>query len=190
MPQFDGVISFLDSRSFGTIWFWLALLGMWSASGRSVLGVPAEVLSAARRAQGAGEPEAPAVIALLDWLSLCLPRWRLGPREGAVFAGAAGFLLTSLAIMGFGYGLELAQALTLLLAPFVMLFWMRVRLARRLAPVLAAGHSGERPLAGVGAEAVRQMQRHRRLATLLSILAVAATAMWAALWAVMNPNGL
>lgn len=190
MPRFDGLISLLDSRSFDSIWFWLVLIGMWSATGRNVLGVPAEVLARARRAQTAGEPEAPAILALLDWLSLTLPRWRLGPREGAVFLAVSTFLLTSLAILGFGYGLEMAQALTLLLLPFLVLFWMRVGLARRLIPLLQAAETGERPVSGIGAEAVRQMQTHRRLVTTLSIAAVATTALWGTLWALINPNGL
>lgn len=190
MPQFNGLISLLDSRSFGTIWFWLVLVGMWSASGRHVLGVPTEILSRARRMQTLGEPEGQAVLALLDWLSLTLPRWRLGTGEGAVFLGCAAFVLTSLAILGFGYGLEMAQALTLLLLPFMILFWMRVLLARRLTPLLEAADSGERPVSGVGAEAARRMQTHRHVVTALSIVAVALTALWGTLWALMNPNGL
>lgn len=190
MPKFDGVISLLDSRSFGTIWFWLLLIGMWSASGRAVLGVPAEVLARARRAQGQGEVEGPAVVTLLDWLSLTLPRWRLGPREGAVFLGLSAFAMTSLAVFGFGYGLEMAQALVLLLVPFLLLFWLRVSLARRLAPLLLAGQTGERPLAGVGAEAVRMMIGHRRLVVALSIVAVALAALWGTLWALIQPGGL
>lgn len=190
MPQFDGLISFLDSRSFGSIWFWLVLVGMWSATGRNVLGIPAEVLTRARYAQKAGDAEGPGVVALLDWLSLALPRWRLGPREGAVFLGVAAFLLTSLAMFGFRYGLEMAQALTLLLVPFLILFWMRVRLARRLIPLIAEAEAGQRPISAIAADAVRHMQRHRRLVTVLSVVAVALTALWGTLWALMHPNGL
>lgn len=190
MPQFDGVISFLNSRSFGTIWFWLALLGMWSAAGRNVLGVPVEVLTRARRAQAADEPGHAAVITLLDWLSLTLPRWHLEAREGALFLAVTAFLMTSLAIMGFGYGLEMAQALTLLLLPFAVLFWLRVGLARRLALLLRDEPGDPRPVPEIGSEAVRLMVRHRRIFTALSIFAVSATALWGALWALMHPNGL
>tara|TARA_B000000460_G_scaffold102768_1_gene72069 strand:+ start:315 stop:890 length:576 start_codon:yes stop_codon:yes gene_type:complete len=191
VPQFDGLISFLDSRSFGSIWFWLALVGMWSATGRNVIGVPVEVLAAARRAsvRDASE-EGLAAITLLDWLSLTLPRWQLGRREGAIVSGVTTFLLTSLAILGFGYELEMAQALALLMAPFMALFWMRVRLARRLIPLLQAGQAGETPIADVAAGAVRLMNRHRRLVLLLSVVSVAATALWGALWALVHPNGL
>ncbi|MDB6178816.1 hypothetical protein PAF17_15065 [Paracoccus sp. Z330] len=190
MPEFDGWIRLLDSRSFGTIWFWLALLGMWSATGRNVLGVPSEVLQQARRAQSAGEPEHPAVITLLDWLSLTLPRWLLGAQEGTFFLAVTSFLMTSIAILGFGYGLELAQALTLLLLPFLILFWLRVRLARSLAPLLESGQSGDRPLSGVAADAAQRMTRHRRLVSMMSVLSVALTAAWGTLWALTHPNGL
>ena len=38
MPQFDSLIGFLDSRSFGTVWYWLVVIGTWSLTGRSVIG--------------------------------------------------------------------------------------------------------------------------------------------------------
>ncbi|RMC36532.1 hypothetical protein [Paracoccus alkanivorans] len=189
MPQFDGFISFLDSRSFGTIWYWLAVIGMWSSSGRKIIGVPVEVLLRARHALSRDETDGPAMVALLNWLSLTLPRWRLGHREAVVILAATGFLMTSLAGLGFGYDLEMAQALTLLLLPFVILFWMRVRLARRLMPLLQDEHA-ERQLPAVAAEVVRCMNWHRRLVTLLSILAVAITALWGVLWSLMHPNGM
>ncbi|WP_265500507.1 hypothetical protein [Paracoccus beibuensis] len=190
MPQIDSLVGLLDSRSFMTIWYWLTLIGMWSATGRSVLGVPSEVLARARAAQAKGDPEGAAVIMLLDWLSLVLPRWQLGPREGAVFLGVTSFLLTSLAILGFVFWLELAQAVVLLLVPFWLLFWMRARLARRLMPVIRAAHDGRLTLAEAGAEATRRMSWHRVMTTILSIAAVAVTVLWGTLWAIMHPNGL
>lgn len=188
MPQFDGIISLLDSRSFGSIWFWLVLIGMWSAAGRAVLGVPAEVLARARRDHDL-HPEGAAAITLLDWLSLSLSRWHLSQAEGAAFLGVTAFALTSLAILGFGYGLEMAQALVLLLLPFWLLFWMRVRLARHLLPLLHEGQAGARPVAEVAAEAIRRMVIHRRLVSALSIVSVAVAALWGAIWALLHPYG-
>ncbi|QBX35264.1 hypothetical protein E4191_11585 [Paracoccus liaowanqingii] len=189
MPQFDSLIGLLDSRSFTTIWYWLALIGMWSAAGRTVLGVPSEVLARARSAQGEGEGQGPAVITLLDWLSLVLPRWRLGPREGAVFLGVTSFLMTSLIVLGFVFWLELAQALVLLLVPFWMLFWMRVRLARRLFPLIAAAQDGGAPVAEAALGVSRAMTWHRRWVTVLSMVSVALAALWGALWSVIHPVG-
>lgn len=189
MPQFDSLIGFLDSRSFGTVWYWVVVIGTWSLTGRSVIGVPAEILSRARAALAESKGNAPVVLHLLDWLSLVLPRWRLGVREGAVFLGATGFGLTSLAIMGIGYDLELALASFLLLFPFAILFWMRVILARRLMPLLEAAEQGARPIPDAAAQAVRHMVIHRRLVTVLSMAAVAVTALWGALWSVVHPYG-
>ncbi|GGF63600.1 hypothetical protein GCM10011402_14610 [Paracoccus acridae] len=189
MPQFDSLIGFLDSRSFGTVWYWLVVIGTWSLTGRNVIGVPAEIVSRARSAVQAGQGDCPVVLHLLDWLSLVLPRWRLGPREGLVFLAVTGFLLTSLAILGIGYALELALAAFLLLLPFAILFWLRVALARRLMPLLEAAEEGSRPIPEAAAEAIRRMVIHRRLVTVLSMAAVAVTALWGALWSVIHPYG-
>lgn len=189
VPQFDSLIGFLDSRSFGTIWYWLVVISTWSLTGRNVLGVPAEILGRARAAVQAGEGEAAPVLHLLDWLSLMLPRWRLGTLEGALILGMTVFALTSLAILGISYDLELALAAFLLLLPLSILFWMRVTLAHRLMPLLEAAEQGTRPIPEAAAEAIRRMVIHRRLVTLLSMAAVAVTALWGALWSVMNPYG-
>lgn len=189
MPQFDSLIGFLDSRSFGTIWYWLVVIFTWSLTGRSVIGVPTEIVTRARAALADGQQDAPVVLHLLDWLSLVLPRWQIGAREGAVFLALTGFLLSSLAIMGIGYALELALASFLLLLPFAILFWMRVLLARRLMPLLKAAEQGAQPIADAAAEVVRRMVIHRRLVTALSMAAVAVTAIWGALWSVVHPYG-
>ncbi|RJL00697.1 hypothetical protein D3P06_13205 [Paracoccus aestuarii] len=189
MPQVNSLIGLLDSRSFATIWYWLVLLGMWSATGRSVLGVPTEVLTRARLAQSHGQSDGTAVITLLDWLSLVLPRWRLGPREGVIFLGVTSFLLTSLGVFGFVFWLEMAQALFLLLLPFWLLFWLRVGLARRLVPLIEAAQDGRADLSQAAEQAARRMVWHRRWVTLLSMVAVAVTVLWGTLWTLMHPNG-
>lgn len=190
MPQFDNLIGLLGSRSFSTIWFWLALIGMWSAAGRTVLGVPSEVLARARAARSEGQEGGAGVMTLLDWLSLVLPRWQLGRVEGAVFLGVTSFLMTVGAMLGFRFGLEMAQALTLLMAPFWLLFWMRLRLARRLIPLIEATQDGRLPVPQAADGAIRAMQWHRRWVTALSVVSVATTAIWGALWTLLHPLGL
>ena len=75
MIEPEGILTLLNSRSFGSIWFWATLLFAWTLVGRRVLGVPADVLGAAgRRADLPGDD--PASLLLLDWLSLTLPRRR------------------------------------------------------------------------------------------------------------------
>ncbi|MCQ0971760.1 hypothetical protein MLD63_15150 [Paracoccus sp. TK19116] len=185
MPQFNGFLSLLDSASFMTIWYWVVLIGLWSVLGRSTLGVPGDVIARARR-----DPTGEAGLILLDWLSLCLPRWQLGPREGAVVLGLSLFAVTSLGILGFGYGLEMAQAAVLLIVPLCVLFAMRVRLARKLWPLVEAARRGDATPADTVTAALRRIVLHRRLFTVLSILSVTITAMWGTLWGLMHPNGL
>mgnify|MGYP000945085968 CR=1 FL=1 len=149
-----------------------------------------DVITRARLAIHHKEQDSPAILALMDWLSLTLPRWRLGAREGAVFTAVAAFVLSTLAIMGFRYGLQMAQALTVLLAPFLMLFWMRVRLARRLLPMLDTAETGERPLHQIAAEILHHITWHRRFVTLLSVISVAVAAICGAIWVAMHPFGI
>ncbi|WP_378945931.1 hypothetical protein [Paracoccus sp. R86501] len=190
MPQVNSLIGFLDSRSFMTIWYWLALVGLWSATGRTIMGIPSDVVARARAALAAGQGDDPAVLGLLDWLSLVLPRWRLGPTEGAVFLGLTSFGLTSLAMLGFAFWLELAQAMFLLLMPFWVLFWMRVRLARNLVPLVGDAQLGRITPDQAAQKAARMMIWHRRWVTVLSMVSVLATVLWGSAWAIMHPNGL
>lgn len=193
----DGLLPLLDTRSFASLWYWLMLAIVWSLVTRGVLGVPPDVILAARRATGPAEAgdrpltdkAAPNGLALLDWLSLTLPRLRLSGREGVVLLAVAAFALTVLALLGFTYGFELAQALTLLLAPLGLLAVLRLRLARAMLALLDRARAGEVPPAEAAATAARAMARARWLATGLSILAVAATAAWGTWWGLMHPNG-
>ncbi len=126
---------------------------------------------------------------LLDWLSLTLPRWRVAPTDGAILAAVGAFILTSLVVLGFGYGLELAQAMVLLAAPLAVLLLMRVRLAQRLRPLLDDAHAGRITAARAADAAAAAMTRHRLQAVVLSMLAVAAAAVRGTWWVIMHPYG-
>ena len=183
----EGILTLLDSRSFGSIWFWVLLMFAWTVAGRRIAGVPVDVVSAAARADRTA-PHDPAALALLDWLSLTLPRWQVSGAGGAVFLGLAAFILTSLALLGFVYDLEMAQALVLLILPFALVFVMELRLAHRLRAVLAEAERGA-PVGQAAARAARMMRRHRLGFALMSVLAVALSAFHGALWMLRHPFG-
>ena len=184
------ILSILDARSFSSPWFWLALLVVWTYSGRRVLGIPIDVLTQATRAlrekPGADSAE---VFALLDWMSLNVPRWRIGPRAAAVLTGLICFGISALTVLGFGYALEMAQALTLILLPQAVLLALRFRLAGQLYWVLEAAHLGQPPRTAA-IEAMRRINRYRLQHTIISLLSVTITAFWAARWIALHPHGL
>lgn len=128
-------------------------------------------------------------MALLDWLSLTLPQWRLGPGEAAILAALAGFVLAMLAVLGFCYGFELAQALSFMAMPFAVLTAMRLRLARRLLVLIAAAQSGALAPARAAADSLRLIRRHRLGFSALALVSVAAAAVWGMRWIILHPYG-
>ena len=185
MSQISDFLDLLDTRSFSNLWFWLFVIAIWGDIGRRVVGVPWDVVRRART-----EPDGHGGLLLLDWLTLTLPRWQMGRTEGLVLLGLAGFGLTSLVLLGFVYGLEMAQAISLIGVSLALLFVLRLRLARRLLPLLAAAHDGRLPPDQAVAPALRLIIIHRRIATVLSVLAGIILAMWGRFWMLTHPNGL
>lgn len=181
-------MTLLGSRSYGSAWFWLLLLILWSQMGRSTLGVPVDLVRETWR--GRGDPGHPGAEILLDWLSLMLPRWRLAPGEGAFLAGLGTFVLTSLFLLGFAYGLEMAQALFFLLVPLAVRAVTSLRLAARLAPLLDEARRGDLTIGDAAQRAAAMMRRHRMTMTAVTVLATVVTAFWATHWLLMRPFGI
>lgn len=184
------ILSILDARSFSSPWFWFVLLAVWTMAARRVVGIPTDVLALASRSlrekPGADSAE---VFALLDWMSLNVPRWRVGKTTLAVLIGVISFGLSTLAVLGFGFGLEMAQALVLIALPQAILLGLRVRLAGQLYWVMEAAELGQ-PAPEAATEALRRINRYRILYGIISVLAVVVTALWASLWLILHPNGL
>lgn len=155
----------LDLQAYSSLWYWVLMLVLWGQSTDRVLGVPWPIIAEARRA---GSPEAAAAVAA--HLRPLLWRVGRGSRRGAlVRAAVAGFALSLLAILGFGYGLEVAQATLLLVAPLGHVTFLGQRLARR---ILADDLTGEALLTA--------MARLHATTTGIAILAIAGTAVWGA----------
>ncbi len=187
MPQLDGVLQFFDSRSFASVWFWIFVAALWTWAGRAVLGVPHDVVA---RAHVAASPDGHEAMALLDWLSLHLPRLLMQPRETVWTLAGGAFALTSLLVLGLVYGLELAQATFLLALPFAVLTWLRQRLAWRLYAVLTQAQRGEMAPSEAARLAIRALRRHRVWFTLISFASVTVTAIWGAIFALLHPFGM
>lgn len=183
----QALLALLDSRSFSTIWYWLILAIGWSMAGRHVLGVPPDVVHRVLRKKEEGQDQA--AFALLDWLSLMLPRWRIAPMDGAIVLGISCFVLVVLLMLGFVYGLEMAQALFLLLGPLAFVALLQFRLAVRLGRLLDGARSNQLAVYDAAQQAARQMRRLRLAISAMSIVVVAIAAYWGALWLLAHPYG-
>lgn len=192
MPQIDGFWGVMGSRSFGTLWYWLALITVWTWAGRSVLGVPWDVVSNARRALSQSpQPGTPRqVTLLLDWLSLTLPRWRPGGAEGPLLTALAAFVLAALVVLGWVYGQEMAQAVALIAVPFAGVYGLRLRLARHLTPLMADVMAGRMVPGQAAGRMLAKMRWHRVWVTVISVLAVSISALWGTIWQITHPFGL
>lgn len=183
-----GLIEALDTRSFSSLWYWLMLTATWTWVTRGALGIPPELVRSLQKRRGASDEAA--ALRLLDWVSLVVPRWQLMRDDGAVLLGVASFVLSMLAGLGFLYGLELAQALLLLIGPLMLLGWMRLRLAARLRATLAEAEGGRLPVGEAASQIAARITAHMRATLALSAAAVAVAAVWGTIWLARHPNGL
>lgn len=112
--------------SFVSIWYWALTIILWTLICQRTLGVPHDMLLRAGRL--------PEVASRVDTLAaIGAERWTGVTRSiGAALAGILGFLLALLAGIGFGFDVEFAQAIVVLVAPMVLPGLARARLARRI----------------------------------------------------------
>lgn len=156
------VFELIDLRSFSNLWFWIALAVMWSTASHFVLGVPYDMVLRARRK--GGQPAAD----LHDMIAIQARRIDYVASEaGVIIVAVVGFSLTTIAIMGFAYGVEFAQALLLLAFPMSVVWLMRLATARRI-------------LRGalVDAALYAALTRHRFWIQLVGLVSIFTTAMW------------
>ncbi len=170
MNGFDIIFDQIDLRSFSSLWFWLAVVGVWTLASHRVLGVSSDMIRHARKYGG----PAPADLEALVQIKVARLE-RIFDEAGVVIVGLLFFLLSSLAVLGFHNGVELAQALTLILLPLTWVGLLGLRLARQV----QAGNA-------TGAGLVRLLRRHRIKVQLIGLLSIFVTTMWGALQNAQN----
>jgi hypothetical protein len=156
------VFDLIDLRSFSNLWYWIALAVTWSSASHWVMGVPWDMAQRARRHGGEAERD------FEDLVRINVNRLnQITGTAGQVITVVAFFVLTTLALLGFGYGVEFAQAVVLILAPLSLVGFLSVRTARALA---ASGETGE---------ALRhRLTRHRTAVQAIGMLSIFVTAFW------------
>ncbi|MGA9251626.1 MAG: component of SufBCD complex [Roseobacter sp.] len=162
MDIYSSIFELIDMRSFSNLWFWIALAVMWSTASHWVLGVPFDMLQRAKR--GGGQAE----IDLQDMVRINTNRMLYIARvSGLWLLGLTCFLLSTLALTGFMYGLEIAQALFLLGFPMSVVGIMSLSTARLL-------EQEEFQIDKI----YKRLQRHRLYTQMVGVVSIFVTALW------------
>ncbi|ETX29122.1 hypothetical protein [Roseivivax isoporae] len=162
MDWYGIVFEVIDLRSFSNLWFWIALAVMWSTTSHWVLGVPFDMVGRAARRGGTAQDDLEALVRINTARILYIAR-----ESGLILTAAGSFVLTLLAVLGFWFRIEFAQALFLLGLPMAVVALMSVRTAARIRG---------RDLHG---EALRRaLTRHRFAVQAVGVTSVLATTLW------------
>lgn len=158
----------IDLRSFSNLWYWIVLAIMWSTVSHWVLGVPFDLVLRARRghAQAAQDLRVLTEVNVNRILSLV-------ELSGPIMAAVAAFLITGLAVLGWGYSNEFSQAVFLLALPILLIGGWSVRTANKLRD------SGYEDIPGT-------LRWHRVGVQALGVVFIFLTAFWGML---VNVNG-
>ncbi len=149
-------------RSFSNLWYWIALAVVWSSASHWVLGVPYDLVHGAGRRGGQRQQD------LEDLVRInCNRIQHISDVSGLWLIGMTCALLSGLAVTGFFYWIEFAQAVFLILFPLAIVGVLSMHAARSIT---------ERNLTG---EALRNRLRLQRLFTqVIGLVSIFVTAMW------------
>ncbi|MEX5565298.1 component of SufBCD complex [Pseudophaeobacter sp. 1A16562] len=127
MDLFQTLTEMIDLRSFSNLWYWIALAVMWSTASHWILGVPFDMVHRARKNGGQSAED------LEDLVRINVNRMLyVVQMAGLWILAIACFVLSSLATLGFGLGVEFAQAVFLLLFPMAAVGLVNLATARSI----------------------------------------------------------
>lgn len=156
------IFDLIDLRSFSNLWYWIALAVTWSSASHWVLGIPYDMVLRARRLGGRAEAD------LEDIARVNVARILYIVNEaGVILIALLAFALTTLALLGFVYKVEFAQAVFLIAAPLSVVGAMSVATARRIAAGTERGEALRRRLA-----------LHRVGVQVIGMISIFVTAFW------------
>ncbi len=173
MDWYDTVFELIDMRSFSNLWYWIALAVVWSTASHWVLGVPIDMVYRAKRNGGQAEED------MVNIISVNVRRMQyIGQSAGLWIISIGSAVLTALAILGFVYWLEFAQAIFLLAFPMSIVGILSLRAARLM---ISTTHD---------AEGMRQrLLRHRLHTQLIGVVSIFVTSLFG-MWQNINVGPL
>lgn len=162
MDIYTTIFEVIDMRSFSNLWYWIMLAVMWSTVTHWVIGVPWDMVHRARRHGGVLESDLHTLVVIYARRLV-----HIADIAGFGLVWLASALLSGLAVIGFRYGVEFAQAVFLMLFPLTLVTGLSVRAARA---VLRHDEAGE--------ALYRRLGRHRLAVRVIGLVSIFATAMW------------
>jgi hypothetical protein len=162
LDLFSDIFDLIDLRSFSNLWFWIALAVLWSSASHWVIGVPYDMVLRAQRHGGRHLRD------LEDLARIKVDRMLfIGQTSGLWLLGLGCFLLTGMALLGFLYRFEFAQAVFLLAFPLALVALMSLSTAHLIR---------EREM--MGEDLCRRLSRLRLQVQLIGVLSIFFTALW------------
>lgn len=156
------IFEVIDMRSFSNLWFWIALAVLWSSTSHWVLGVPFDLVQRGARQGGQAQQD------LEDMVRINVNRLLyIGRVSGLWVLGAVCFILSTLAGLGFWYGIEIAQAVFLLVFPLALVGGLSLATARLIEVEELHGEALH-----------RRLVRHRIYVQVIGMISIFVTAMW------------
>ncbi len=160
MDFLDLVTEVIDLRSFSNLWYWIVLAILWSTLSHWTVGVPYHIVVRARRGDARADRDM-VTLARINSERILSQTETSAP----IFLGLAAFVVSALAVTGWGYGVEFAQAVFLLLFPALLVGGLSVLTARRL----RAEHYED---------VARRLRIHRTYVQMLGVVFIFITAFW------------
>lgn len=149
-------------RSFSNLWFWIALAVVWSSASHWVLGVPYDMVLRARRVGGQAELD------LEDITRINVNRLLYIARLSGLFIlGGVCFVLSALAVLGFYYDVEFAQAVFMLAFPMSLVGGLNLSTARLIESEAANGETLR-----------KRLTRCRLYTQMIGTFSIFVTALW------------
>jgi len=156
------VFELIDMRSFSNLWFWISLAVVWSSASHWVLGVPYDMVLRAKRNGDQAMTDLEDMVRINSRRLLYIARV-----SGLWILGIGFFILSSLAILGFYYWIEFAQAVFLLAFPMAGVGLLSLSTARLIADVKPTGE-----------ELCQRLHRHRIWTQVIGMVSVFVTSLW------------
>ncbi len=149
-------------RSFSNLWFWIALAVFWSSASHWVIGVPFDMIARAKRVGGQS------AIDLEDLTRVNVNRLLyIGRVSGLWILGFTCFMLSGLAMLGFVYEVEFAQAVFCFAFPMSIIGLLSLSTARLIE---SEGFEAK--------QISKRLTRHRIYTQLIGTVAIFCTALW------------